>query len=103
MFKLSLKRKNVDADHFDLSLTPEDRKKAVASLNRTIGQIKSVIKDLEEDHACEESLTQLQAARGALTSQIGKLIDQGILSCISDYSKEKINHILKKILKINSR
>lgn len=102
MFKLILKGKNIDIDHFDLSLSPVDRKKAVANLNRTIGQIQSVIKDLEEDHACEESLTQLQAARGSLTSQIGKLIDQGILSCISDYSKEKINHILKKVLKINS-
>ena len=102
MFKLSLKKKIVDTDHFDLSLSPEDRKKAIANLNRTIGQIKSVIKDLEEDHACEESLTQLQAARGSLTSQIGKLIDQGILSCISDYPKDKINQILKKVLKIQS-
>lgn len=102
MFKLGLRGKKPDKNNFDLSLSPEDRKKAVSNLHRTIGQIQSVIKDLEEDHACEESITQLQAARGSLTSQISKLIDQGILSCISEYPKEKINQIIKMILKINT-
>lgn len=98
MFALNKEKSHYE--HLNLTLSEEDRKKAVTNLNRAIGQIKSVIKDLEEDHACEESLTQLQAARGSLGSQINKLIDKGLLSCLSEYPKEKISQILQKILRI---
>lgn len=102
MFNRKKQLEAENLENFDLALTEESRKKAIANLNRAIGQIKSVIKDLEEDHACEESITQLQAARGAINSQIGKLIDDGILSCLTNYPSDKVNLIIKKILKMQS-
>jgi len=100
MFNRKLPAATKNLENFDLTLSEESRKKAVANLNRAIGQIKSVIKDLEEDHACEESITQLQAAKGAINSQIGKLIDDGILSCLTYYPQNKVNLVIKKILKM---
>lgn len=84
--------------HIDLNLSPEERKKAIARINRIIGQLNSVKKDLEDDHACEESLIQLQAARGAIASLINILIEEGILECLSEYPQDQINSIIRKIL-----
>jgi DNA-binding FrmR family transcriptional regulator len=52
-------------------------------LNRTkkvIGQLESVLRALEEDAHCADVLQRLAAARGAINSLMGELLEDHILN-----------------------
>ncbi len=52
-------------------------------VNRTkkvIGQLESVLRDLEQDAHCAEVLQRLAAARGAINSLMGELMENHILN-----------------------
>ena len=52
-------------------------------VNRTkkvIGQLESVLRDLDQDAHCSEVLQRLAAARGAINSLMGELMEDHILN-----------------------
>lgn len=62
----------------------EETKQLRVRLNRIIGQLNGVQKMIEEDVQCEDILTQINAANGAL-HRIGLMILEGHLRhCVRD-------------------
>ena len=62
----------------------EETKQLRVRLNRIIGQLNGVQKMIEEDVPCEDILTQINAANGAL-HRIGLMILEGHLRhCVRD-------------------
>lgn len=62
----------------------EERKQLHVRLNRIIGQLNGVQKMIDEDVPCEDILTQINAANGAL-HRIGLMILEGHLRhCVRD-------------------
>ena len=77
----------------------KDRKYLVDSINRLTGVINSAKNDIEEDHACLETISKLVAARGAINKVVQEMVSRGVLKCVSDYSEEELEIILKTLLK----
>jgi len=53
----------------DMSLKEKDVKYLVASINRLVGVLNSSKKDIEDNHACEETVGKLVAAKGAIATK----------------------------------
>jgi FrmR/RcnR family transcriptional regulator, repressor of rcnA expression len=77
-------------------------------VNRTkkvIGQLESVLKGLNEDEQCSEVLRRLAAARGAINSLMGELMEDHIVNHMPKNSKsaeeaaEDIVQIVRTYLK----
>lgn len=61
----------------------DDRKKALISrANRIEGQIKGIKNMLEDDRYCVDILTQISAARAALSSLSRELLEDHINTCV---------------------
>jgi DNA-binding FrmR family transcriptional regulator len=85
--------------HFQFS--PKDKNDLVMSLSRIIGQLQTIRMDVENDNACDQSLTQILAARGGLSKIAKEMVGRGVLDCKDTYSKEEFETILKNILKLD--
>jgi DNA-binding FrmR family transcriptional regulator len=59
-----------------------DKPKLLNRLNRIEGQVRGIARMVEEDRYCIDILTQLQAARAALTRVEGELLKQHLGHCI---------------------
>jgi DNA-binding FrmR family transcriptional regulator len=77
-------------------------------LNRTkkvIGQLESVLRGLNEDEQCADVLQRLAAARGAINSLMGELLEDHIRNHMPQHSKsateaaEDVIEIVKTYLK----
>jgi len=83
-----------------MTLQEKDIKYLVANINRLIGVLESAKKDIVENHACEETVSKIQAAKGA-TGRVGReLINRGVLSCLQNYSKEELEEAVKLMFKL---
>jgi DNA-binding FrmR family transcriptional regulator len=86
-------------DH--IKLKSEDKAAAVISLKRIIGQLQAIQLEIEEDEACDQTLTQILAARGGL-ARVGKdLVSKGILSCLTKYSREELERAMETMFKLS--
>lgn len=59
-----------------------DKPKLLNRLNRIEGQVRGISRMVEEGRYCIDILTQLQAARAALTRVEGELLKQHLSHCI---------------------
>ncbi|MDX8359180.1 MULTISPECIES: metal-sensitive transcriptional regulator [Bacillaceae] len=64
-------------------------------VKRTEGQIRGVLKMMEEDKDCKEVITQLSAARAAIDRTIGVIVSSNLVECVENadekgYKKEEI-------------
>jgi len=65
-------------------MTPETRKNARARLARIEGQVRGLVKMIDDDRYCIDVITQVQAARAAL-SRVERLVLQDHVShCVTD-------------------
>jgi DNA-binding FrmR family transcriptional regulator len=84
-----------------IKLKPEDKKNTVMSLKRIIGQLQTIQNEIENDEACDQTLTQILAARGGL-ARVGKdLVGLGILSCLSKYSRKELEQAVELLFKMS--
>lgn len=83
-------------------------KEKIDLVNRTkkvIGQLESVLRGLNEDEQCAEILQRLAAARGAINSLMGELLEDHIRNHMPQNSKsaeeaaEDVIEIVKTYLK----
>lgn len=66
-------------------------------LRRVEGQIKGVLRMMEEEKECKDIVTQLSAARSAIDRTIGVIVSSNLISCIQDEnSKENKEELLKE-------
>ncbi|HZK33245.1 MAG TPA: metal-sensitive transcriptional regulator [Tissierellaceae bacterium] len=76
-----------------------DKKNAVIRrLRRIEGQIKGIQKMVEEDKFCGDILTQVSAARAALNSAGGLILENYIKICIKEYMEENGEQDLDKLV-----
>ncbi|MDP3736328.1 MAG: metal-sensitive transcriptional regulator [Hyphomonadaceae bacterium] len=63
--------------------------KALKNLNRVEGQIRGIARMVEEDRYCIDVVTQIQAARAALTRVESDLLRQHLGHCVHRAMKSK--------------
>jgi DNA-binding FrmR family transcriptional regulator len=86
----------------NFKLGEEDKKYLIASINRVVGVLNSIKGDVEQDHACDESLTQLMACRGAVSRIAQEMIARGVLQCMEEYSHEELEQVITKMFKLDT-
>ncbi len=62
--------------------TPEEEKRLIHRLRRIEGQIRALVKMVEEDTYCPDILAQASAARAALQSFSRSLLEEHIRTCV---------------------
>lgn len=61
----------------------------VSRLKRVEGQVRGVIKMIEDERYCIDILTQIKAIKSALSSVENKIIDQHLTHCVHTAIKSK--------------
>lgn len=84
----------------------EEKKLLINRLKRIEGQVRGIIKMVEEDAYCTDILSQTSAARSALGSFGAKLLETHIGSCVMEGLKRgedeliaELSETVKKMLK----
>jgi DNA-binding FrmR family transcriptional regulator len=70
-----------------MSHTSREKLDLVNRTKKAIGQLESVLKGLNDDKPCAEILHRLAAARGAINSLMGELMEDHILNHMPKNSK----------------
>ena len=86
-----------------------DKSAVVKRLRRVEGQIKGIQKMVEEDKFCGDILIQIAAARAALNSAGGLILENYMKTCLKDYlsgvneeeALEKLVEVMVKYTKQN--
>jgi DNA-binding FrmR family transcriptional regulator len=83
-----------------IKLKENDKKQIVTNIKKIIGQLQTILGDVDGNHACDETLTQIMAVRGGV-SRVGKdLIGLGILECMAKYTKEELKTAVEALYKM---
>ena len=61
-----------------MSSIPKEKLELLSRTKKVIGQMESVLRGLEEDAHCADLLQRLAAARGAINSLMGELMENHI-------------------------
>ena len=78
-------------------------KKQISSLKRVEGQIRGIIKMIDDDKYCIDILNQIKAVKSAITSVEGKVLKTHMKECVKDALKSekdfdnKVNEIFKSL------
>ncbi len=67
-------------------------------LKRIEGQIKGILRMMEEDKECKDVITQLSATRTAIDRTIGVIVSSNLIECIQ-YPEEDANRTQEEIVK----
>lgn len=51
-------------------------------IKRTEGQIRGILKMMEEEKDCRDVVTQLSAVRAAIDKAIGMIVSENLVSCV---------------------
>ncbi len=73
-----------------MSHLSRDKLDLVNRTKKVIGQLESVLRGLNEDEQCADVLQRLAAARGAINSLMGELLEDHIRNHMPQHSKSAI-------------
>ncbi|MCO6018849.1 hypothetical protein CKN86_03530 [Carnobacterium divergens] len=81
-------------------LLVECDKKILNRLKRSEGQIRGVLKMIEEERECQDVITQLSAVRSSIDKVMGIMVAENLVQCIeeSDNSKEVYEQRVKEAI-----
>lgn len=65
-------------------------------LKRVEGQIKGVLRMMEDEKDCKDIVTQLSAARSAIDRTIGVIVSSNLITCIQN---EELSNDKEELLK----
>ena len=88
-----------------MSHSSREKLDLVSRTKKVIGQLESVLRGLNEDEQCAEILQRLAAARGAINSLMGELMEDHIRNHMPRKSKsseeaaDDVIHIVRTYLK----
>jgi DNA-binding FrmR family transcriptional regulator len=77
------------------------KSKLTSSINRIIGQLETIKDDINNDNSCDESLIQIMAVKGGVEKVGREMVGNGILDCLSNYSREELESVIKNLFKIS--
>lgn len=72
-------------------------------LKRAEGQIRGILKMMDDDKSCQETMVQLMAVRSSLDKVMGLVVAENIRHCLDEngnVSNDKIEEALKMIAKL---
>ncbi len=76
------------------------RKELATSVKKIIGQLNSVVSNIEHDNISGQTFTQLLAVKGGASRICKDIISKGVLTQLDKYSKEEIDKALDIIFKL---
>ena len=83
--------------------TLEDKKRITRRLKIVEGQIRGIIKMIEEDRYCDDVLTQISASNKSLRSIGNELLNIHLKTCVVDNIKEDKLEIVDDVMEIIRR
>ena len=90
-------------------MQPDIRRAVAARLNRVEGQVRGILRMVEEDRYCVDVLTQVQAVRAALHKIEEEILRDHVGHCVADVfatgsateQRAKINELVSAIGRIS--
>ena len=83
--------------------TKDDKKRIIRRLKIVEGQIRGIIKMIEEDRYCDDVLTQISASNKSLKSIGNELLNIHLKTCVVDNIKEDKLEIVDDVMEIIRR
>ena len=75
-------------------------KQLTARLRRIEGQVRGIVRMLEEDRACEDVVTQLMAVRSSIDTVGAVVLDAHLAKCIQHADGEEQVHALRESMRL---
>lgn len=69
-------------------------------LRRIEGQVRGVLKMMDEEKDCKDVITQLSAARNALDRTIGVLVSTNLIACVNEGNSEEKEELVKEAVNL---
>jgi DNA-binding FrmR family transcriptional regulator len=71
-------------------------------VKRMEGQLRGILKMMEEDKECKEVITQLSAVRSAVDRTIGVIVSSNLVECVREAEKngEKTDEFIKEAVNL---
>ena len=81
----------------------DDKKSLIHRLNRLEGQIRGIVKMVEEDRYCDDILIQLSAIDKAVKSTANLLLEKHMKSCVKENIMNGNDAVLDEIVDLFKR
>ena len=74
--------------------------KTANRIKRIEGQLRGVLRMMEEDKDCKDVITQLSAVRSAVDRTIGVIVSENLLECVTtaEGDAEKVNIVIQEAM-----
>lgn len=71
-------------------------------VKRMEGQLRGILKMMEEDKDCKEVITQLSAVRSAVDRTIGVIVSSNLVECVqyAENNREKTDELIKEAVNL---
>ncbi|MFJ7733257.1 metal-sensitive transcriptional regulator [Lysinibacillus sp. NPDC097231] len=71
--------------------------KAINRVKRIEGQLRGILRMMEDEKDCKDVITQLSAVRSAVDRTIGVIVSENLLNCVSTANgdSEKMNSAIQ--------
>ncbi|MFC5463597.1 metal-sensitive transcriptional regulator [Lederbergia graminis] len=71
-------------------------------VKRMDGQLRGILKMMEENKDCKDIITQLSAVRTAVDRTIGVVVSSNLVECVqkADNEEEKTNELIKEAVNL---
>ncbi|KMY33880.1 cytoplasmic protein [Lysinibacillus xylanilyticus] len=74
--------------------------KTANRVKRIEGQLRGVLRMMEEEKGCKDVITQLSAVRSAVDRTIGVIVSENLLECVTtaEGDAEKVNIVIQEAM-----
>ncbi|MGA3599468.1 metal-sensitive transcriptional regulator [Lysinibacillus agricola] len=74
--------------------------KTANRVKRIEGQLRGVLRMMEEEENCKDVITQLSAVRSAVDRTIGVIVSENLLDCVTtaEGDAEKMNEVIREAM-----
>lgn len=71
-------------------------------VKRMEGQLRGILKMMNEEQDCKSVITQLSAVRSAVDRTVGVIVSQNLLECVrnAEGDDEKVNEMIKEAMNL---
>lgn len=71
-------------------------------VKRMEGQLRGILKMMEENKDCKEVITQLSAVRSAVDRTVGVIVSSNLVECVleAEQKGEKMDHLIKEAVNL---
>lgn len=71
-------------------------------MKRMEGQLRGILKMMEEGKDCKDVITQLSAVRSAVDRTIGVIVSENLITCVQNAQgdEDKMNEIVKEAMNL---